>query len=364
MPPRPFGGCLAGCCSSSAQQRAQPDVGRGRPDCRPVRVTPVTGPAVLMQAAQPRHWVMLGYLSMMWGMAFFLIAVGLRGFTPLSLVLVRLLVGAIVLSTLLLWQRGRLPLNPVWWWRFIVLSLFGNLLPFSLITWGETRISSAQAGLLMALMPITTLLLAHFFLEHEKLTLRRSAGVLLGFLGVVILVGGAALARLGGDALIAQFAVLGATLSYASSAIYAKRLPPLDPLATAAGSLLAGCVLMTPIVLLAEDPLALTPAAGPLAAALTLGCLGTGLATWVYFRLVSDCGPGFVSITNYLIPAIAFASGVVFLDEPAAPSQFAGLFAVLLGIFLIQPRNQGATVDVSEEPEPRRSRDAARSQTR
>ena len=132
---------------------------------------------------------MLAFLCLFWGLAFYLIAVGLEAFPPLTIVNIRLLVGALVLGGLMRWQGHRLPTQPRWWLRFALLSLVGNLIPFLLIAWSETRISSAQAGLLMALMPISTMVMAHFFIEHEPLTAGRLAGVLLGFLGVVVLIG-------------------------------------------------------------------------------------------------------------------------------------------------------------------------------
>ena len=173
---------------------------------------------------------MLAYLSLFWGLAFYLIAVALRGFPPLTVVWLRLLVGAGVLYMIMRWQGGRLPMEGAWWIRFVLLSLCGNLLPFSLISWGQTRITSGQAGLLMALMPISTVLLAHFYVAHEQLTSRRLLGIGLGFIGVAVLVGTEALREFGGAQLLGQLAVLAATLSYAVNSVYTKRLPPINTL--------------------------------------------------------------------------------------------------------------------------------------
>ena len=283
---------------------------------------------------------MLAYLSVSWGLAFYLIAVALRGFGPLTVVLLRLMVGALVLYPIMRWQGGRLPAEPNWWIRFVLLSACGNLLPFSLITWSETRISSGQAGLLMALMPISTVLLAHVFIPHEQLTRRRLLGVGVGFAGVAVLVGAEALSEFGGAQLLAQLAVLVATLSYAVNAVYTKRLPPIDTLVVATGSLIAGTVMLLPVVLVLEQPWLAHAQLDAWLAAIALGVFATGLATWVYFKVVSDCGPGFLSVINYLIPAIAFAAGVVFLGEAARPSQFVGLLVICAGIALSQPRRK------------------------
>jgi drug/metabolite transporter (DMT)-like permease len=281
---------------------------------------------------------MLGYLTVFWGLAFFLIAVGLRGLPPLTLVVVRLAVGAAALYPVMRWQGGRLPVEGEWWVRFAVLAVLGNLVPFSLISWAETRISSGQAGLLMALMPISTVLLAHIFVAHEQLTRRRLLGILLGFVGVGILVGAEAVRALGGGQLVAQLAVIAATLAYAVNAVYTKRLPHIDTLVVATGSLLIGTLMLAPVALVLERPWERVPGADAWLAVVVLGVFSTGLATWVYFRVVSDCGPGFLSIINYMIPAVAFLAGVFFLDEPAAFSQFAGLLVICAGIFLSQSR--------------------------
>ena len=192
-------------------------------------------------------------------------------------------VGALVLYLFMRWQGGRLPGDLGWWGRFVLLSLCGNLLPFTLITWAETRISSGQAGLLMALMPLSTVLLAHFYVAHEQLTTRKLFGVVVGFLGVTILVGTDVLSGLGGGQLLAQFAVLAATLSYAVNSVYTKRLPPVDTLVVAAGSLLAGALVLLPLVLVVDRPWTLEPGLDAWVASISLGVFATGLATWVYF---------------------------------------------------------------------------------
>jgi drug/metabolite transporter (DMT)-like permease len=282
--------------------------------------------------------MMLAYLSVFWGLAFFLIAVALRGFPPLTIVWLRLAVGAGVLYALMRWQGGRLPVEGEWWLRFVLLSLCGNLLPFSLITWSETRITSGEAGLLMALMPLSTALLAHFYVAHEQLTRRRLLGIGVGFLGVAILVGPGVLREVSGAQFIAQLAVLAATFSYAVNSVYTKRLPVINTLVVATGSLIAGTVLLFPVVLVWERPWQLTPAAGAWTAAVALGVFATGLATWIYFKVVSDCGPGFLAIINYLIPAIAFSAGILFLGETAQAHQLIGLLVIFGGIALSQSR--------------------------
>ena len=192
----------------------------------------------------------------------------------------------------------------------------------------------------MALMPISTMVLAHYFVAHETLTTRRLVGVVLGFGGVVILVGGQAMTDIGGAGLWAQLACVLATFSYAVNAVYVKRLPKKNGLVVGAGSLIAGSLIFTPVALWVDQPWTLVTTTESWLAILVLGVLATALATWVFFIVINDIGPSFLSIINYLIPVISFAVGVVLLSEPAELSKIAGLLVVCTGIAISQPRRR------------------------
>lgn len=293
-----------------------------------------------VQAPRVTDWVMLGCLCMAWGFAFLLIAIGLKSFPPLTLVTLRLAVGAFVLYLIMRWQGLKLPAERHWWMRFTLLTMLGNLIPFTLISWGQLHIASSQAGLLMALVPISTMVLAHFFVAYERLTAQRIFGVLAGFAGVTALVGGEALSGLGGASLPAQLAIIAATFSYAVNNVYSKRLPTHNGLVTATGSLIAGALVILPFCLVLERPWELQVDAGPLLATIALGVFSTGLATWVYFVVVSNCGPNFLSLINYIIPALSFAAGALLLGEPVNSWQFVGLAAICSGIAISQHRRR------------------------
>jgi drug/metabolite transporter (DMT)-like permease len=292
----------------------------------------------MIHPPRPVDWLMLGFLCLAWGLAFLLTAVGLELFPPLTLVAIRLIIGAAVLYLIMRWQGHRLPREGHWWLRFAALTLMGNLVPFTLISLAQQHIASGQAGLLMALVPISTMVLAHYFVAHERLTAQRVIGVTAGFAGVAILVGGDALAGFGGVALPAQLAVIAATFSYAVNNVYSKRLPAQSGLVTATGSLIVGALLILPFSLVIEQPWQLPITAGPLLATLALGVASTGLATWVFFVVVANCGPNFLSLINYIIPALAFAAGALLLAEPVNSSQFLGLGVICAGIAISQRR--------------------------
>ena len=286
-----------------------------------------------------KHWALLAYLVLVWGFAFALIALALESFHPLFIVWCRLWMGALVVWCVWRWRQQRWCLGREWWPRLTLLSLTGNIIPFSLIAWAEQSVPSAEVGILMALMPIATLLLAHWLLDHEPLTWRRFAGVLVGFAGVALLVGDDLLSAGASGQWRGQLAALFATVSYAFNGVYAKRLPAQEPVALSLGTLGIGSILLAVPALwaqLAGPGLDITASATSVL--MVLGVMATGVATWCYFVVVTERGPGFLSTINYLIPAVAFAAGTLFLAEPWGWEHLIALAMILVGVGLIQVR--------------------------
>ncbi|MDG2460342.1 MAG: DMT family transporter [Luminiphilus sp.] len=286
-----------------------------------------------------KHWALLGYLVFVWGFAFALIAVALKSFHPLFIVWCRLWMGALVMWCVWRWRGGHWDMERSWWSRVTLLSLTGNIIPFSLIAWAEQSVPSAEVGILMALMPIATLVLAHWLLEHEPLTRQRLLGVVMGFLGVALLVGDDIFAHANRGQWQGQLAALVATLSYAFNGVYAKRMPAAEPITLALGTLTVGSVIIAvPAVVMQASGSGLEASFASSSALVLLGMMGTGIATWCYFVVVSERGPGFLSTINYLIPAVAFAAGTVFLAEPWGWEHLLALLLILVGVGLIQVR--------------------------
>lgn len=283
-------------------------------------------------------WALLLSLSLAWGFTFVLISVALNSFPPMTLVSIRLITGAVTLYIIMRWQGLRLPSEWAWWRRFATLAAVGNVVPFTLISWGELYISSSLAGILMALMPISVMILAHFFVANERITPRKATGFILGLVGVLVLVGAEALTGLGGINLLAQVAIIAATLCYAVNSIITKRLPTVHVLVAATGTLVAGSIILTPFALWIDQPWQNTVHTGPLISVLLLGVISTGLATWVYFLIVARRGPSFLSMINYVIPVVAFAAGVWLLREPASVQKFVALAAIFAGIAISQTK--------------------------
>jgi drug/metabolite transporter (DMT)-like permease len=288
------------------------------------------------------HWLLLFALVAMWGSAFMMTGIAVRGFTPPTLVAIRLVIAAILLGGLVLLSGRAFPASRRFWLSSLAISLAGNCVPFWLISFGQQRIDSGLAGILMGIMPLTTMVLAHFFVRGERLNGTKAGGFLLGFVGLIVLIGPDALLQLRGEgtALIYQLAVLGGAVCYAINAIVARHRPPADPLVAAAGVMLMGSLVMLPIGgPAAPEQLASAPAV-PFAAMIALALIATAIATVVFLKLVAVAGPSFTSFINYLIPVWALLMGMIFLGEEPQPTTFVALVLILAGIGLSEVGNR------------------------
>ena len=284
------------------------------------------------------HWIMLLALVAMWGSSFGLTKMAVATISAESVVAARMVVAGGLLFLLVFFTGRRIPKNGRLWAFFVAMAVLGNCLPYWLISWGQKSVDSALAGILMAVMPIATLLLAHVFVKDERMSWAKSAGFALGFVGVVILMGPEATLRLEGhgSALLAQLAIVGGAVCYAINTIVARICPLRDGLVAAAGTAIAANVIVAPVTLGS-----LTPAVGALdlpsaSALLALGVVSTALAPVLYFRLVRIAGPTFLSLINYLIPVWALLVGMIFLGETPESSALVALALILGGIALSQ----------------------------
>lgn len=285
-------------------------------------------------------WALLFALVAMWGSSFMFNKLGVASVPPLTLVAGRLTIGALILLVVLRVKGIRLPPFGAIWLSYALLGAVGNALPFFLITWGQQAIDSALAGILMAAMPLATLVLAHFLVQGERMTPGRAAGFVLGFLGIVALMGPAAMAGMGGAALqvVSQLSVLCGALCYSANSVMARLLVRSDFLVASACTLLVSTVLVIPLMLAIDRPWTLQPSASSIAAIVWLGVGPTAVATILYFRLISSAGPTFMSLVNYLSPAIAVFLGVMLLGEHPGVNAYAGLALILAGIAVSQWR--------------------------
>ena len=294
----------------------------------------------------PRHtlsdWMMLLALVACWGSAFALMKIVLQAMPPPVLVAGRLLTAAILLLAVCYWQGHSLRLPWRQWGYFFILAVMGMCIPFTLISWGQQRIDSGLAGILMAITPLLTLLLSHFFLASERITRNKLSGFVTGFMGILVLLGRDALGELGGAGVIAQIAVLGGAACYAINSVLTPFNQVKNTFVTATGTMLAAALIMTLWVLLERPFGQITLDFSTAAALLTLGVFSTALPHLIFFRLVASAGPAFYSLTGYLIPVWAVALGMVFLQERPDWNAYAALALILSGIAISQIRQRKA----------------------
>jgi drug/metabolite transporter (DMT)-like permease len=284
------------------------------------------------------EWLLLLTLSLLWGASFLFSEVALEEVPPFTLVLGRVGFAAIALLAVVYASGHRMPRGWAAWRPFLAMGALNNLIPFSLIIWGQTEITGGLASILNATTPLFTVLLAHFLTRDERITPCRLAGLALGIAGVVAMVGPAALHGLGVH-LLAQIAVLGAALSYAFAGIYGRRFRDQPPLVLAAAQVSASTLMMLPVALLVDRPwTGPLPGVATWAAILGIAILGTALAYILYFRILATAGATNLLLVTFLIPVSAILLGTAILGERLDPAHFLGMALVGLGLAAIDGR--------------------------
>ncbi len=285
-------------------------------------------------------WGLLVALSVLWGGSFFFNQVAAADLPPLTVAAVRVALAAAALWATMLAIGVRMPCRPAVLGAFFGMGFLNNAVPFTLIVWSQTQIASGVAAILNASTPLFTVLLAHVLTRDERLTPARLAGVIVGFLGVAVMMGGAVLGG-SGLVLLAQAACLAGAVSYALASLWGRRFRTLGvpPLATAAGQLSASSLILLPLAALVDRPWSL-PAPGA-AAIVSLGgvaVLSTALAYVVYFRLLARAGATNLMQVTLLIPVTAILLGVGVLGESLLPRHLAGMALIGLGLAAIDGR--------------------------
>ena len=285
-------------------------------------------------------WLILGFLAVIWGGAFFFIGVAVRHVQPLTYVWLRLTIAAAAMWGYLYFKGEKLGLPRSAWGSIVLLALLNNALPFTLFGWGQTHIASGLASILNATTPIWGVVVAHFLTHDERMNPRKIAGVLLGFGGVATMIGPSLLSSLGSSAL-AQIACVTASLSYALAAVWARRFrrQGISPLSVTTGQLTAGALMMLPMSMFIDRPWihAFPPlTAWAAIAALALFC--TALGYVLYFRLIATSGATNALLVTLLVPPVAIVLGALFLNETLAPQDFLGLSLIALGLAAIDGR--------------------------
>jgi drug/metabolite transporter (DMT)-like permease len=290
---------------------------------------------------QRANWLKLLTLGLIWGASFMFADIALRDFGPMTIAALRISLGALALLIAARMMGKSLPKlraeNGATIWAVAVsLGILSNALPFSLLNWGQNYVASGFAGVSMATVPLLVLPLAHFLVPGERMSLRRSIGFIVGFLGVVVLVGPAALQSAGGEMeLWGRLAFIAAAGCYALGMIIIRLCPDVDRISLSAAVLLAGAVISLPLALYFEG-LPENISLVPLLSLIYLGLLPTGLAQLLQVQVIRDAGPTFATLVSYMVPVWAMVFGIIFLAEPAQSTLFLALTLILSGMVLSQ----------------------------
>lgn len=284
-----------------------------------------------------QDWWLLAGLSVLWGGSFFFNGAALRELPPLTLVLLRVALGAAMLLPLLRMQGIGLPKGMTGWTPFVAIGLLNNVIPFSLIVIGQTFVPSGLASILNATTPLFTVTVMAAAGE-EALQMRRIAGVALGLLGVIVLRGWGIETRPGQG--LGILLCLGGALSYGFAALAARRLlKDSPPLGTATFQLMASTVMMAVVAGVMEQPWRLPmPGLTTWFAVLGLAGLSTALAYIVFFQIIRRSGATNVMLVTLLIPVTAILLGWLLLGEPISAREIAGAIVIGSALLVIDGR--------------------------
>ena len=287
-------------------------------------------------------WLLI--LACMWAPSFLFIKLGLGGFTPISMACTRLLLAAGVLNAIFVLRGGKYPREIRLYIVCFIMGFLSNALPFSLFNFGEQFSDSGAAAIMNGTTPIFTTILAHVFIHDEKITIRRSMGVLLGFAGIVIMflpeIRPGAFTSSGVQGLMA---FLLASVSYGIATVFArKHLRNTAPLVAPSLQFIGASIVLLPAAFIAEHPLELAPSLQAWGAVAFLSIVGSALAYIVFYRMITRNTATFMSYVTYILPPAGLLLGIIFLNEKPGVESLVGCVFILSGVLVLNMRKKGA----------------------
>lgn len=283
-----------------------------------------------------KNFLWLFVLASLWGPSFLFIKIAVQEIPPLTMVVGRVGIAALMLLVILRMQGCSLPKFGSVWKHFAVMGFVHNALPFALFNWGEQYIDSALAAISNGATPLFTLILAHIFINDDRLTLSKFLGVVIGFGGLILLitpslVGGLEATSWG------LIAVIVASISYGVAIVYSRiNLRGLPPLVAPTAQLTLATIYMIPLALVIERPYTLPmPSLAAAGSLFVLAAFGTALAFVIYYRLIEQANASFVSMVTYLIPVFGVVLGVAVLNEQLTWNAYAGCALILVGVMIV-----------------------------
>lgn len=297
-------------------------------------------PPEINKTMSPFEWGLLITLSLLWGGAFFFTGVAVKELPTFTVVVCRVSLAAMILYLIVKIMGHQMPTSIKIWGAFFGMGFLNNAIPFSLLVWGQSHIASGLASILNASTPLFAVVIAHWLTVDEKMTDNRLIGVIVGFAGIAVMVGGEALQHLGND-VFAQLACIGAAISYSFAGIFGRRFKKmgLTSMVTATGQVTASSLLLIPAMLIVDQPWTLpVPSLPAIGALVGIASLSTALAYIIYFRILATAGATNLMLVTFLIPASAILLGVMFLNETLLPRHYMGMITIGFGLAAIDGR--------------------------
>ena len=284
---------------------------------------------------QPKHWTAFIFLGVIWSASFLWIKLALDEIGPNTLVAWRVLFGLLFAGGAVFLQRKAWPRDLAGWLPFLILGVTSVAIPFFLITWGELSIDSAVASILNATVPLFTIVIAHLFLQDDRMTVQRVLGLIVGFIGVVILLS-EDLTVGAHSSLLGQGAVILAAILYAGSSVYARRKTAAYPgLVRGAAPLVSATAIMWILAPMIESPFKIPQLPLTWIAILWLGVLGSGLALILFYYLLHEIGPTRAATVTYIFPLGGVILGVIFLNEQLSWQLALGALLIISSIVVV-----------------------------
>ncbi len=278
-------------------------------------------------------YIVLFALGALWGSSFGAIKIALHGVTPLTVMSVRILLAGAALLLLILVRKTPLPRGIQNWIKIGWMALFGTLIPFFLVPWGQLQIDSSLAAILMAVNPLFALTLGHFFSEHESFTLRQLLAMLVGFSGILLVFGENAISSINGN-IWAQLAVIGAGFCYTISGVIVSRVRGASADSVSASIFICSSVIVFPLWMILEQPWSLHFETESLLALTHLGLVSTGMAFLMRYYIILRAGAVFLSYVAFIIPMFGILFGILFLGETISVNTMGAVVLILSGVFL------------------------------
>lgn len=283
-----------------------------------------------------RNFLLLLFLASLWGPSFLFIKVAVEDIPPLTLVVGRAGIAAVVLYTVLRMQGRNLPKFGLVWKHFVVMAFVQHAVPFTLFNWGEQHISSALAAILNGTTPLFTIILAHLLVQDDRMNPAKVMGVFVGFGGLLLLIG----PSLFNGVQVTTWGLVAVTIaaaSYGVAIVYSRlNLRGQPPLVAPAAQLTLAALIMLPLSLFLERPFSLpTPSWAALGSLFSLATLGTALAFVVYYYLIERVSATYVSMVTYMVPVIGLVLGVIVLNEQLRWNAYVGCILILIGVMIV-----------------------------